>query len=137
MEMAFLYIMKNFMPNKPAACKVGITAFPIAKKRLGQYQIGYPLRDHCATFNYLWYGEADIIQRLERFLLKDTFASAIEFEGPGLTEWLDLDGEEAKTSINDVIDTTPFLVKQVDQTDITMYNIDTVINNISIGKAYV
>ena len=137
MDMAFLYIYKNFMPNKPPACKVGITAFSKAKKRLGQYQIGYPLRDHCATFNYLWYGEADIIRRLERFLLKDTFASAIEFEGAGLTEWLDIDGEEAKTSINDVIDTTPFLVKQVDQTNITLYNIDTVIKNISSEKSYV
>jgi len=134
MQTAFLYLMKNFMPNKPAACKIGITGFDKAKARLGQYQIGYPLRDHCATFNYLWYGDADIIQRLERFLLKDTFASAIEFEGKGNTEWLDIDGEDARITINNIINTTPFLVKQVDQTGITMYNIDTVIKTISSEK---
>ena len=135
--MAFLYLMKNIMPNKPAACKIGITGFDKAKARLGQYQISYPLSDHCARFDYLWYGEADIIQRLERFLLQDTFASAIPFRGKGLTEWLDIDGEEARSSINYIINTTPFLVKQVDQTGITMYNIGTVIKNISSKKSYV
>jgi hypothetical protein len=52
----------------------------------------------------------------------------------GSTEWLDIDGEEARITINNIINTTPFLVKQVDQTGITMYNIDTVIENILSEK---
>ena len=128
MDLSFLYVMKNIIPNTDPACKIGVTLFKNGKERLCNYNNSY--RGHLTTFDYLWYGEKDTINKVEKFLLEDTFVKNIPYEGRGNTEWLDLDVDDVRNQIDSVISNQCYKVFKVSQTAITVNNIQEIIESI-------
>ena len=137
MELSFLYVMKNFIPNTDPACKIGVTEFQNGKDRLCNYNNSYPVRAHLTTFDYLWYGETKTVHKLEQFLLEDTFVKNIPYDGRGSTEWLDLDGDDVRNQIDSVISNQCYKVYKVPQTAITVNNIQEIIESIDPEEFHV
>ena len=137
MDLSFLYVMKNFIPNTGPACKIGVTRFRNSAKRLGDYNNSYPVSAHLTTFDYLWYGETKVINKVEKFLLKDTFVKNIPYGGRGNTEWLDLDGDDVKKQIDNTISNQCYKVYPVYETAITVNNIQEIIESIDPKEFYV
>lgn len=65
--------------------KVGITEHPAV--RLGVYQNSYSSRSHMAQFDWAYYGEKSVIEKLERTVKKE-FDWDIEKDGRGHSEWI-------------------------------------------------
>jgi len=125
--MKFLYLMKD--PLGSGDCKIGITGFESAKTRLGVYQNSYSASSHLATFNHMWYGKPNPVNKLET-VLKDTFGYAIMLEGRGFSEWIAEPEEVILSKIQETIEDYHFHVYKAAE-NIDVHSIDSLIKRLT------
>lgn len=111
-------------PMKAPDSKIGISKNP--KVRLGTYQNSYSSRSHIAQFDWAFYGEASVINRLEK-KAKEQFDWDIEKDGRGHSEWIwNHTSSDTLAKIQELINGFNYKVYPVPKQflPLTVYNID-------------
>jgi hypothetical protein len=117
-------------PMKAPDSKIGISKNP--KARLGTYQNSYSSRSHIAQFDWAFYGEASVINRLEK-KAKEQFDWDIEKDGRGHSEWIwNHTSSDTLAKIQKLIEGFNYKVYPVSKQflPLTVYNIDSFFESI-------
>jgi hypothetical protein len=84
--------------------KSGINKVPNAEIRLGVYQNSFSSRSHKAQFDWAFYGDSGVIEKLEA-TIKKNFDWDIEKEGRGHSEWIwNHDSQMVKEKVEEIIE---------------------------------